>query len=66
MGKNKRNKAGKKETSGNGIRKGMNWKVVLYSIVGLECIALTFLMDWMFIIGAVVCIYLNQKELNKK
>ena len=47
-------------------KRGINWKVVIYSVIGLECIALTFLVDWMFIIGTVVCIFLNQKELNKK
>jgi len=44
----------------------INWKIVIYSIIGLGCIALAFMVDWMFMIGTVICIYLNQKELNKK
>ena len=46
--------------------KKFNWKVVIYSIIALGFIALTFLVDWMFIIGAVVLVWLNQKELMKK
>jgi hypothetical protein len=42
-----------------------NWKVVVYSIIALGFIALTFLVDWMFIIGAVVMMWLNQRELMK-
>ncbi len=45
--------------------KKINWKIIFYSVVGLGFIDLTFLVDWIFIIGAVICIYLNQKELNK-
>jgi len=43
-----------------------NWKVVAYSIIALGFLALTFLVDWIFIIGAVILIYLNKKELGKK
>tara|TARA_Y100000310_G_C20574114_1_gene759607 strand:- start:168 stop:326 length:159 start_codon:yes stop_codon:yes gene_type:complete len=43
-----------------------NIKVIIYSILALGFVALTFLVDWLFIIGAVVLIYLNQKELMKK
>jgi len=43
-----------------------NWKIVIYSIIALGFIALTFLVDWLFIIGAVVLMYLNQRELMKK
>ena len=41
-------------------------KVVIYSILALGFLALTYLVDWLFIIGAVILIYLNQKELFKK
>jgi len=41
-------------------------KVVLYSLIALGFLALTFLVDWIFIIGAVILMYLNQKELMKK
>jgi len=43
-----------------------NPKVVLYSIIALGFLALTFLVDWLFIIGAIILVYLNQKELIKK
>ena len=41
-------------------------KVVIYSIIALGFLALTFLVDWIFIIGAVILMYLNQKELFKE
>jgi len=43
-----------------------NTKVVIYSILALGFMALTFLFDWIFIIGAVVLVYLSQRELMKK
>jgi|TARA_Y100000310_G_scaffold339052_1_gene430536 hypothetical protein len=43
-----------------------NPKVVIYSIIALGFLVLTFLVDWIFIIGAVVLMVLNQKELIKK
>ena len=45
--------------------KKINVKVVIYSIIALGFVALTFLVNWMFILGAVFMIYLNQKELMK-
>ena len=42
-----------------------NLKVVIYSIFALVFVALSFLVDWMFLIGAVVLIYLNKRELRK-
>jgi len=47
-------------------KKKINVKVVIYSIIALGFMALTFLVDWMFIIGAVVMIWLNQRELMRK
>ena len=44
----------------------INIKVIIYSLIALGFVALTFLVDWAFIIGAVVLIWLNQKELMKK
>jgi hypothetical protein len=49
----------------------MNKKVVFLSILALGFIALTFFVDWIFIIGAVIIMYINQRELlgtkkNKK
>lgn len=43
-----------------------NIKVVVFSLIALGFLALAFLVDWIFIVGAVVLIYLNQKELMKK
>ena len=42
-----------------------NPKVVIRSIIALGFLALTFLVDWMFIIGAVVLMILNQRELMR-
>ena len=43
-----------------------NPKVVIYSILALGFLVLTFLVDWIFIIGAAVLMILNQRELMKK
>ena len=40
-------------------------RVVIFSILALGCIALTFVVDWYFIIPAVILMLLNQKELMK-
>lgn len=43
-----------------------NPRVVIYSLIAIGFIVLTFVFDeWLFIIGAVVLWYLNQRELNK-
>ncbi len=47
-------------------KKKVNVKVIIYSIIALGFVGLTFFVDWMFIIGAVIIIYLNQKELMKR
>ena len=41
-------------------------KIVFLSILALIFLGLTFFVHWAFIIGALIIIYLNQKELNKK
>lgn len=46
--------------------KKINWKVVILSLIALGFIALTFLVDWIFIIGAVIIMIINQRELMKK
>ena len=43
-----------------------NPKVVIFSIFALGFLVLTFLVDWIFIIGAVVLMILNQRELMRK
>jgi len=42
-----------------------NWKVVILSIIALGFIALTFLVNWIFILGAVIIFFINQRELAK-
>lgn len=42
-----------------------NKKVFFFSLIALACIALTFLVNWAFIIGAIVLMILNQRELFK-
>jgi len=44
----------------------INWRVVIYSVIALGFVALTFWINWIFIIGAVIMIWLNQRELMKK
>jgi hypothetical protein len=43
-----------------------NYKVVLYSLIALGFLILTFTVDWLFIIGAVIMVYINQRELMGK
>ena len=43
----------------------MNKKVIFFSILALGFLVLTYFVDWLFIIGAVILIYLNKRELNK-
>ncbi|MFA5953347.1 MAG: hypothetical protein WC812_02020 [Candidatus Pacearchaeota archaeon] len=40
-----------------------NPKVIIFSTLGLGFLVLTLLVDWLFIIGAVICMILNQREL---
>jgi len=40
-------------------------KVIILSIIGLFFLGLTFFIDWIFIIGAILIVYLNQKEIIK-
>jgi len=42
-----------------------NKKVIIYSLLALGFMILTVLIDWLFIIGAVYLVWLNQKELMK-
>jgi hypothetical protein len=41
----------------------MNKKVLIFSILGLIFVALAIIIDWLFLIGAVVCMLLNQRAL---
>ena len=44
----------------------INKKVIAYSIIAIIFLILTFFVDWLFIVGAVVMMWLNQKELRRK
>jgi len=44
----------------------INKKVVFNSLIALVFIFLTFTVDWLFIIPAVILLIINQKELMKK
>jgi len=46
--------------------KKINPKVIIFSLIALGFLALTFLVDWLFIIPAAILMYLNQKELMSK
>jgi len=43
-----------------------NKKVILLSILALGFVVLSFLVDWLFLIPAVIIFFVNQKELKKK
>ena len=44
----------------------INWKVVIFSLIALGFIALTFLVNPYFIAGAIVFMLLNQREIMGK
>lgn len=44
----------------------MNKKVVFLSIIALACIVLAIVIDWLFLIPAVIIMLINQRELIKK
>lgn len=48
------------------MKKKINIKVIIYSLIALGFVVLTFTVDWLFIIGAVVLIWLNQREIMKR
>ena len=47
------------------MKRRFNAKVVIYSLLALGFLYLTFAVDWMFIIGAVILMFMNQEELMK-
>ena len=50
------------------VKGKINWKIIIYSIIALICLGLTFTVSWYFIIPAVILMLLNQREilLDKK
>jgi GNAT superfamily N-acetyltransferase len=48
------------------VRIKTNWKVVIFSLMALGCLALMFITkEWLFIVPAVILSILNKRELNK-
>lgn len=43
-----------------------NPRVVIFALLAIGCIVLAFAVHWAFILGAVILVGLNQKELLKK
>ena len=48
------------------MKRKPNWKIVIFSLIALGFLALTFFVDWLFITGAIVFMLLNQRELMGK
>ena len=48
------------------MKQDINKKVIAYSLIAFGFLALGFFVNWLFMIGAVVMVILNQKELMKK
>jgi hypothetical protein len=44
----------------------INWNIILYSFIAFGFLGLTYFVDWIFIVGAIIMIWLNQRELRKK
>lgn len=44
----------------------INYKVIIYSLIAIICLVLTYIVDWMFIIPVLFLIWLNQRELFLK
>lgn len=40
--------------------------VVAYSILGVACLALSYFVHWLFILGAAFALFMNQRELFPK
>ena len=47
------------------MKRKVNLKVVIFSLIAFGFIALGYLVNWAFLIGTIVMIWLNQKELMK-
>ena len=45
-------------------KRKVNFKVVFYSLFALGFMYLTFTVDWIYIVGALLMIYLSNRELN--
>jgi hypothetical protein len=47
-------------------KRNVNWKVVIFSLIALGFIALTFLVSPYFVAGAIILMLLNQREIMGK
>ena len=47
------------------MKSKINIKIIIFSVIALGFLVLTFTIDWLFIIPAVILMILNQKELMK-
>jgi hypothetical protein len=47
------------------MKRKFNKKVVAYSLIALGFIALTFFVNPYFIVGAIICVLINQQEILK-
>jgi len=43
-----------------------NTKVMILSIIALICIVLAIVINWLFIIPAIIIMLINQKKINQK
>lgn len=67
MKSNSKNYKKKSKIKKSRKKREVNYKVVNYSLIAILCLVLTFVLDWFFIIPAVLLAWLNQRELfNKK
>ena len=48
------------------MKNKINKKMMIYSILAFGFVVLSFFVDWLFLIGAVIMVYLNQRELMRK
>lgn len=48
------------------VKKEINKKVVILSIIAIICFVLTYMVHWLFIIPIGVILWINQKELFGK
>ena len=44
-------------------KKKINFNIIIYSLIAFIFLAFTFLVDWKFIIGAIIMMFLNQREI---
>jgi len=47
------------------MKKQINKKIIAYSLIGIIFVILGFVVNWLWFAGAVIVIWLNQRELMK-